>query len=168
MKQNLLSIALTIIAVLNVSCSKDTNPKKLAGIWRPVAERYFINDKEVDLEYGETIFLYHDNENIMSYFERYTKVSEFESLVYISFEADGSMSFCGFSGTYKIADDKVVCTVFGGQEVLTIEGDYLIEETQHNITGYVIGEGFWPNEDVRETRLDGVSRVFKVKTYYSK
>lgn len=168
MKQSLLPLALAIIAAFSVSCSKDTSPKKLAGVWRPVEERYFINDKEVDLEYGETIFLYYDNESIMSYFERYTKVSEFESLVYISFETDGSMNFCGFPGTYKIADDKVVCTVFGDQEVLTIEGDYLLEETKYNISGYVIGEGFWPSEDARETKLDGVSRVFKVITYYSK
>ena len=168
MKQNLLALAIAAIAVLSISCSKDISPKKVAGTWRPVEERYFINDKEVNLEYGESIFLYYDSESIMSYFERYTKVSEFESLVYISLEADGSMIFCGFPGTYKIADDKVVCTLFGNQEVLTIEGDYLLEETKYNISGYVIGEGFWPSEDARETKLDGVSRVFKVITYYSK
>ena len=75
---------------------------------------------------------------------------------------------CIIDDAILIKGNKVICKIMGDETVLDIDGNYLVENKEATILGYVISEGFWPDEDTVEQHLDGVSRKFKASTYYSK
>lgn len=164
-----MAIGMAIVALSLVSCDKEGGSNgKIIGDWLPTAERFFIDGEEITLEQGQSIFIYKNNNgNIDEYNDKYIVSSDF-GLVSITFQSGGKMEFCGFPATYSVKGNKVVCTLMGEETILSIEGDFLVENKEATILGYVISGGFWPDEDTIETHLDGVSRKFKVSTYYSK
>lgn len=164
-----MAIGMTVVALSFVSCSKEGGSNaQIIGDWLPTEERFFIDGEEITPDEGQSIFIYNNNNgNINEYNDKYRISSDF-GLVYINFQSGGNMEFCGFPAKYSVKGNKVVCTFMGEETILSIEGDFLVESKETTIMGYVISGGFWPDEDTIENKLDGVSRKFKVSTYYSK
>ena len=168
-KNWLMIIGMAVVALTFVSCSKEGgNNGKIVGEWLPSYEKFFIDGEEITLEEGQSLFIYkNNNNNINEYNDKYTMSSDF-GLVSITFQNGGNMEFCGFPATYRVKGNTVVCTLMGEETILSIEGDFLVENEEATIMGYVISGGFWPDDDTIEKKLDGVSRKFKASTYYSK
>lgn len=164
-----IAIVMAVVALSFSSCSKESgNSNNIVGNWLPTEEKYFIDGQEIILKEGQSLFLYKNNNgNIGEYNDKYTKTSDF-GLVSITFNSSGNMDFCGFPATFTIKGNTVICKIMGDETVLDIDGNYLVENKEATILGYVISEGFWPDEDTVEKHLDGVSRKFKASTYYSK
>ena len=166
-----MAIGMAVVALSFASCSKESaDSKKILGDWLPSHEKYFIDGQEITLEYGQCLTIYKDNEtDINNPFELYQCQGEASFLSAITIYENGKIEILGFPGSYTINGNDLVCNFYGDEVIFSIEGDYLVENWEETITGYVIADDWYPSKDkIIRKEFDGGNKAFKHSSYYSK
>lgn len=168
LKNWLSAIGIATLALSFASCSEESlDNTKVVGEWLPTHEKYFIDGKEIPLEDGQCIYIYNGIDVV--YYRQLSKNSDFGFLS-MTFYSGSRMEFCGFPAKYSVNGNQIICTMYGEDTILSIEVEYIVDSEEETITGYMIKEEIeeWPFEEVIDDKRDGIERVLKVSTFYSK